>query len=117
VGGRLGASGVIPTIGARTVWAAMLGDMRSPRRPMARGGQCVGECGLATWRPLAVVNVTHRSTPAQRIDQSGPSACTRREYGAYGGTDDVSCPSATSCTGARVLHYQFDLPLFYSNFL
>jgi hypothetical protein len=50
-GGRLGASGVIPTIGARAMWAAMPGDVRSPRRPMVRGWRHTGECGLATWCP------------------------------------------------------------------
>jgi hypothetical protein len=35
--------------GARAVWDAMLGDVRLPRRPMACGGRCAGECGLATW--------------------------------------------------------------------
>jgi hypothetical protein len=35
--------------GARAVWAAMLDDVRLPRRPMARGWRCAGECGLTTW--------------------------------------------------------------------
>jgi hypothetical protein len=34
---------------ARAVWAAMLGDVRLPQRPMAHGWRCTGECGLATW--------------------------------------------------------------------
>jgi hypothetical protein len=46
---RLGVGDVSPVTGAHAVWAAMLSDVRLPRRPMARGGQCTDECGLATW--------------------------------------------------------------------
>jgi hypothetical protein len=49
VGARLRACGVTPMIGARAVWVTMFGDVRLPRRPMACGGRCAGECGLATW--------------------------------------------------------------------
>jgi hypothetical protein len=49
VGGWFRACEVTPMTGARAVWATMLGDVRLPRRPMARGWRCAGECGLATW--------------------------------------------------------------------
>jgi hypothetical protein len=75
----------------RSEHAGMGGNARRraiARRPMAHGVRCAGECGLATWRPPAVVDVTQRSTPVQRSDQwafrpLGMRA--RRGYGAYGG--------------------------------
>jgi hypothetical protein len=69
VGGRLRVDDVTPVPGARAVWAAFLGDVRFARRPMACGRRCTDECGLATWHPPAVVNVTHRRTPVQRSDR------------------------------------------------
>jgi hypothetical protein len=49
VGGRFRACEVTPMTGACAVWAAMLGDVRLPRRPMACGWRCAGEYGLTTW--------------------------------------------------------------------
>jgi hypothetical protein len=98
-------------IGARAVWAAMLGDVRSPRRPMARGGRCAGECGPATWHPPVVVNVTHRSTPEQRSDSWTfclLDVCARRGYGAYGGAP--TWPRATS-RAERALAFQGKISL------
>jgi hypothetical protein len=119
VGGRLRVGDVTPVTGARAVWAALLGDVQLPWRPMAHGGRRTGECGLATWHPPAAVNVTHRSTPAQRSDRwtfRTLGVRARRVYGAYGGADDVSSPGATSCAGARVctitLIYPFSHRIF-----
>jgi hypothetical protein len=47
--GRLRACYATPMTGARAAWAARLGDVRLPRRSMARGGRCAGECSLTTW--------------------------------------------------------------------
>jgi hypothetical protein len=86
------------------------------------GRQCSATCGCpgGQWRVAGgasasvasphgtlpiVVNVTHRSTPAQRSDRwtfRPLGVRARRGYGAYGGASDVSCPGATSCAGARL---------------
>jgi hypothetical protein len=119
VGGRLRVGDVTPVTGAHAVWAALLSDVRLPRRPMARGGRRAGECGLATWHPPTAVNVTHRSTPAQCSDRwtfRPLGVCARRGYDAYGGAVDVSSPDATSCAGARVCTISLIYPLFHRIF-
>jgi hypothetical protein len=72
--------------GARTVWVAMLGDVRLPRRPMARGWRSAGECGLATWHH--------------------PSSCGRHAQEHTGGTQgplDIPAPRRAQPTRVRRL--------------
>jgi hypothetical protein len=69
--------------------------------------------------PPAAVNVTHRSTPAQRSNRwtfRHLGVCARREYGSYDGAADMSPPDAMSCAGARVCTINLIYPFFHRIF-
>jgi hypothetical protein len=56
-------------IEARAVWAAMLGDVRLPLRPMARGGGASVSVASPLGTIPAAMDVMHTSPLAQRMDR------------------------------------------------
>jgi hypothetical protein len=78
--------------GARVVWAAMLGDVRLPWLPMARGWRCAGECGLATWHHL-----------------SGRGRHAQDHTGAAQGPVDIQAPRCARPTRVRRVQQRSDV--------
>jgi hypothetical protein len=78
--------------GACAVWAAMLDDVRLPRRPMACCWRCAGECGLATWH-----------------HPNGRGCHAQEHTGAAQGLLDIPAPRCARPTRVRRVRWRSDV--------